>query len=67
MYTWERPRKTEELTKTAKTLILNTVFRERQNKMLGVVVLDFKGEEGNSHGDRKAMFGKQIFAGSFKD
>ena len=30
--------------------------------MLGVVVWDFKGEEGNSHKDEKQMFGKQMFA-----
>ena len=33
---------------------LNTIFSEGQRRMLGVVVWDFKGEEGNSHGDGKA-------------
>ena len=27
--------------------------------MLGVMAWDFKGEEGNSHGDEKAKFGKK--------
>ena len=27
-----------------------------------VVIWDFKGEEGNSHGDKKQMFGKEMFA-----
>ena len=31
--------------------------------MLGLVVWDFKGEEGNSHGDGKANVGKQMFSG----
>lgn len=35
--------------------------------MLGVVVWDFKGEEGNLHGDGKANFGKQMFASSGRD
>ena len=36
------------------TLTLNTIFSERQRRMLGEVVWDFKGEEGNSLGDDKA-------------
>ena len=31
--------------------------------MLGAEAWDFKEEEGNSHGDKKQMFGKQMFAG----
>ena len=34
-------------------LTLNTTFSERQKRMLGEVVWDFKGEEGNSHKDGK--------------
>ena len=30
--------------------------------MLGIVVWDFKAEEGNSHGDRKQMFDKRLLA-----
>lgn len=32
--------------------------------MLGTVVCDFKGKEGNLHGDRREVVGKQMFAGS---
>ena len=35
--------------------------------MLGVVVWDFKGKEVNSYGERKQMFGKQMFAMGCKD
>ena len=35
--------------------------------MWGVVVWDFKGKEGNSHGDRKLIFGKQMLAGPGRD
>ena len=35
--------------------------------MLGVVVWDFKGEEGYSHEDKKEMFGKQTFASPHRD
>ena len=31
--------------------------------MVGIVVWDFKGQEGNSHEMEKQMFGKQMFAG----
>ena len=31
--------------------------------MLGLVIWDFKGEEGNSHGHGKANVGKQMFSG----
>ena len=31
--------------------------------MLGAVVWNFKGEGGNSHGDGKQTFGKQMLAG----
>ena len=54
MYTWERPRKTESLSKIVETLTLNTIFSSRQKRMLRVVVWDFKREKGNSHGDGKA-------------
>ena len=30
-----------------KTLTLNTIFSERRKRTLGVVVCDFRGEEGN--------------------
>ena len=36
MYTWETLRKTEQLTKMAEALILNTIFSYRQRRMLGV-------------------------------
>lgn len=35
--------------------------------MLGVVIQDFRGEEGNSHGDGKQMFGKEMFPRPCKD
>ena len=38
----------------AKALTLKTIFNQRQKRMLGVVVWDFKGQEGNSHEDGKA-------------
>ena len=44
-------------------LTLNTIISSRQRRILGVVVLDFKAEEGNSHEDGKAI-GKQMFSGS---
>ena len=47
----------------AKTMVLNTIFSLRQNRMLVIMVWDFKGEEGKSHGDGKQMFGQQIFDG----
>ena len=31
--------------------------------MLGVVIWDYKGEEGKLHGDEKQVFDKQMFAG----
>ena len=48
MYKWERSREIEELTKIAKVLTLKAVFNQRQKCMLGLVVWDFKGQEGNS-------------------
>ena len=33
-----------------KALILNTTFSPKTKEDVGVVVSDFKGEEGNSHG-----------------
>ena len=42
---------------------LNTSFAYRQNRVLEVVIWDFRGEKGNSHKAVKQMFGKQIFAG----
>ena len=44
-------------------MVLNTIFSLRQNRMLVIMVWDFKGEEGKSHGDGKQMFGQQIFDG----
>ena len=38
------------------TLTLNTNFGYRQNRVLEVVIWDFKGEKGNSHKDVKQMF-----------
>lgn len=38
----------------AETLNLSTFFSSRQKRMLGVIVSDFKGEEGNSYEGRKA-------------
>ena len=35
--------------------------------MMGIVVWDYKGEDGHSHGDRKEVFGKQMFAWPGKD
>ena len=35
-------------------LSLNTIFSLRQNRILGVEVWYFKGEEGNLPGDEKA-------------
>ena len=32
-----------------------------------IVVLVYKEEEGNSQGDRKQIFGKQIYPGSSRD
>lgn len=46
----------------AKTMVLNTIFSLRQNRMLVIMVWDFKGE-GKSHGDGKQIFGQQIFDG----
>ena len=49
----------------AKALILNTVFSQRQKRMLGVVVWDFKGGRKAVHMEQ--MFGKQIFARPGRD
>ena len=51
---WKRPRKTEQVVKMAEDITLTIIFSQRQKRMLGVVVWDFKGEENNSHGDGKA-------------
>ena len=54
MYTWEKLRQTEELTKMAEATTVNTIFSERQRRVLGVVVWDFKGEGDNLYGDGNA-------------
>ena len=35
------------------TLMLNRTFSSRQKEMLGLVIWDFKGLEGNAHEDGK--------------
>ena len=48
------------LTKMAQALTLNNhLQRERPKRMLWVVVCDFKGEEGNSQGDKQQVFGER--------
>lgn len=46
----------------AETLTWNTIFKLKTKEDVGVVVWDFTGEEGNSHGDGKPMFGKRFLA-----
>ena len=41
------------MAKMATALTLNTVFSERQQRMLSVMVWQVKGEEGNSQGGRR--------------
>ena len=38
----------------AQALTLNTIYNQRQKRLLGVVVWDFKREERDSLGDGKA-------------
>ena len=45
-------------TKVPLTLLLNTVFSSRRQR-----IFDFTGEEGNRHGDGKANVCKQVSAG----
>ena len=52
MYTRERARGTEYLTKVAETLMLNSIFRLGQMRTLRV--WDFSGKESNAHEDGKA-------------
>lgn len=47
----------------AQALTLNTIYNQRQKRLLGVVVWDFKREEGDSHGDGKADVWFIMFAG----
>ena len=53
MYTQEIIRRTEHLTKMAKILKIHLSSAKSKNKMLRVVVWDFRGEEGNSNKNRK--------------
>ena len=50
----EETPKREQLAEMAKTLSLSIIFSYKQERMLGVVVWDFTGDEGNSHGCGKA-------------
>lgn len=53
-YTQDRPRGMNNSPKWLKPSPLNTIFSQRQKRMLGIVVLwDFKREEGNSQEDEK--------------
>ena len=40
---------------------------ERQKRILEVVVLDLREEEGSDVKMKKQMFGKYVFAGFFRD
>ena len=58
---WEKPRKTESLTKTAKTFTyLHPSSAKDKKGCLRKGFGNSNGEEGNSHGDGKenVMFGK---------
>ena len=48
MCTWDRPRKTEELSKMTETLT-EMPSSAKYKCILGVVIWDLKAEEGNSH------------------
>ena len=55
-HTKERhPSPQNRVTQITETLTLNTIFRYRRKKILAVVVWDFKGEEGNFHGDKRQL------------
>ena len=55
MYTQERIKRTEKLTKMAKILKIHlySAKSKKKKKMLRVVVWDFRGEENNFQGDAK--------------
>ena len=38
----------------AQILNLNTIFSNRETRILGVVIWEFEGEKSNWHGDGKA-------------
>ena len=42
----------------AEDFTLNTIFSQRQKRMLGVAIWDFKGEEATDMKMEKQMFGK---------
>lgn len=42
-------------------------FQLKTKERVAIVVLVYKKEEGNSQGDRKQIFCKQIYAGSCRD